>query len=360
MAIGSRAGQIVQASGAVSVGFYAGSRTQGGNAVAMGSYAGSVSQGLYAVAIGSGAATISQGFSSVAIGSGAGNVAQGLNSVAIGVNSASISQGGSSIAIGNAAASSSQGSNAVAIGTNAATSTQGGNAIAIGYNAGFFVQSGNAVAVGVGAGQTGQGGNAVAIGAYAGMTGQHQYSIVINATGQPLNTATQSAWYVSPIRSTGATTSVLLYNTSTSEIQYNSGKTFVIPHPLAPKERWLVHACLEGPETGVYYRGEDVIGAGGQCTVRLPDYVYGFAQNFSVQITPIYSQGLVDEDDEFGGVDDLPAMLKTSHVYKNQFKVYGPVGRRFFWLVMGSRQELNVEPLRSETVVHGNGPYRWI
>jgi len=35
-------------------------------------------------------------------------------------------------------------------------------------------------------------------------------------------------------------------------------KTFVREHPLN-KDKYLVHACLEGPEAGVYYRGERLI-----------------------------------------------------------------------------------------------------
>jgi len=47
-------------------------------------------------------------------------------------------------------------------------------------------------------------------------------------------------------------------------------KNFRIPHPLRAGMD-LVHACLEGPENGVYYRGTARL-ENGRATVRLPDY----------------------------------------------------------------------------------------
>lgn len=48
-------------------------------------------------------------------------------------------------------------------------------------------------------------------------------------------------------------------------------KTFKISHPLDPEEKYLVHASLEGPEAGVYYRGEGRL-ENGRAEIRLPDY----------------------------------------------------------------------------------------
>ena len=38
----------------------------------------------------------------------------------------------------------------------------------------------------------------------------------------------------------------------------NGNKTFVIQHP-TNTNKYLIHACLEGPESGVYYRGKTFI-----------------------------------------------------------------------------------------------------
>ena len=48
------------------------------------------------------------------------------------------------------------------------------------------------------------------------------------------------------------------------------------------KDKWLVHGCLEGPESGVYYRGKDIA----PTTVKLPEYVSKIASDFTVQVTP--------------------------------------------------------------------------
>jgi hypothetical protein len=44
----------------------------------------------------------------------------------------------------------------------------------------------------------------------------------------------------------------------------------------------------------------------------------------------------------------------------NQFTVYGNRSCQFFWAVHGRRGEVEVEPLKSETVVRGQGPYKSI
>ena len=56
----------------------------------------------------------------------------------------------------------------------------------------------------------------------------------------------------------------------TQTLQTNGNKKFVIPHPSKPGYQ-LAHACLEGPESAVYYRGEGRL-SDGRATVRLPDF----------------------------------------------------------------------------------------
>ena len=50
-------------------------------------------------------------------------------------------------------------------------------------------------------------------------------------------------------------------------------------------EKYLVHACLEGPEAGVYYRGQDYVLT--SVEIVLPDYVQYIAIDFTVNLTPI-------------------------------------------------------------------------
>ena len=121
-------------------------------------------------------------------------------------------------------------------------------------------------------------------------------------------------------------------------------KTFVMDHPM-DNERYLVHACLEGPEAGVYYRGKSEIID--ETEIILPEYTLVFRE-FTVHITPI---------GQF-------AKLYASEVKNGKFTVYNSSKKKkqvaFHWVVYARRQSICVEPPKSITKVHGEGPYRWI
>ena len=51
--------------------------------------------------------------------------------------------------------------------------------------------------------------------------------------------------------------------------------------------------------------------------------------------------------------------LLVSEVEDNQFNVYG-TNCKFYWVVFGKRNDIIVEPLKSDVNVKGNGPYKWI
>ena len=140
---------------------------------------------------------------------------------------------------------------------------------------------------------------------------------------------------------------VMSYNNSTNEVTFNNSgtKTFVIDHPIDPS-KYLVHACLEGPEVGVYYRGKGEIINSISTTITLPDYVQNLASEFTIQLTPIYEGKQINQ-------------IYASEVSNNSFQVYGE-NCKFYWLAQGKRKDIDVEPLKSETTVKGNGPYNWI
>jgi hypothetical protein len=123
-------------------------------------------------------------------------------------------------------------------------------------------------------------------------------------------------------------------------------KSFIIDHPLNP-EKYLVHACLEGPESGVYYRGKGEIENNESVSIQLPEYVSKLAKDFTIQVTSIYSK----ERNE-------PNILQATDVENNEFKVYGKNGK-FFWTVYGLRNEILVEPDKNSINVNGDGPYKW-
>ena len=81
-------------------------------------------------------------------------------------------------------------------------------------------------------------------------------------------------------------------------------KIFVIDHP-TKKENYLVHACLEGPEAGVYYRGIGKIINNNYAIIELPDYWDGLIdpETITVTLTQIsYTQDLIVDGIEWGKI----------------------------------------------------------
>ena len=92
----------------------------------------------------------------------------------------------------------------------------------------------------------------------------------------------------------------------------NGTKTFSCQHPLDESQE-LIHACLEGPENGVFYRGEVVL-VDGAADVTLPDYFepLTFIEDRSVLLTQI--------DD-----DKALAMLAASRIIDGKFHIRSSV-----------------------------------
>jgi hypothetical protein len=95
--------------------------------------------------------------------------------------------------------------------------------IAIGTDAGQVNQGVSSIAIGTGAGKTNQGTESIAIGHFSGETNQHANSIILNASGSALNSDGASRYYVKPVRNNNTSTNkVVQYNTTTSEVSYNT------------------------------------------------------------------------------------------------------------------------------------------
>ena len=161
-----------------------------------------------------------------------------------------------------------------------------------------------------------------------------------------------SAFYVNPIAAAvGVGSNLLAYDLATFEVTY-SAKTFVIQHP-DEADKYLVHACLEGPEAGVYYRGEGVISNGEKKVgITLPAYVKNLATELTVHLTPV----LNDDDIE----DETPLNIRSTRVRDNGFTVYANKPVAFHWVVFGKRCDVKAEVNKSEAVMRGDGPYRWL
>ena len=110
-------------------------------------------------------------------------------------------------------------------------------------------------------------------------------------------------------------------------------KSFVIPHPL-DEEKSLYHSCLEGPENGVYYRGEVKLVAH-TATVELPAYfeLLTYDDDRSVLLTQI-----LEADD-----DDL-CILAATRVVDGKFRVKGSVKDALVsWEVKAARKVGGIE-----------------
>jgi len=151
--------------------------------------------------------------------------------------------------------------------------------------------------------------------------------------------------------STLTPSNILFFDTNDSKIKYSSNKTFVIDHPI-DDDKYLVHACLEGPEAGVYYRGQSKIEECGHVDIYLPEYVSHIARDFTVLVTAV-----VDINWTY---DKTLTSLVVSDVIGNKFRVFGASNTKFNWQVLGRRDSIDVEPLKQKVSLNGDGPYRWI
>ena len=156
-------------------------------------------------------------------------------------------------------------------------------------------------------------------------------------------TLMDTQFVVNDIPKAATTAAVLYYDTTKGSITYGD-KTFVIDHPL-DTDKYLVHACLEGPEAGIYYRGRSCISNNSSSEIVLPAYVSAIGYDFTVQVTPIFNGTL--------------RTLNVSRVTNGKFTVYGEDGE-LDWHVYGTRSKIVVEPLKAYVTVEGTGPYRWI
>jgi len=241
--------------------------------------------------------------------------------------------------------------NMVAIGTQAAFFNQGQNSIAIGYQSGATFQNAvssyGSIAIGYQAGILSQGYNAIAIGYQAG-----SYSATI---GQPANTFMISTASIRSSAYGQVNSGALMYATN-GELYYRSAsKTFVINHP-TQSDAYLVHACLEGPEAGVYYRGEGVIPTSMAYTIiTLPSYSNALATTYTIHVT-----GKIGRIGNIGniGKDISIHSYRTTRVVDGAFTVYGPPGA-FFWHAYGRRHTIITEPRKEDVMLRGDGPYRY-
>ena len=133
-------------------------------------------------------------------------------------------------------------------------------------------------------------------------------------------------------------------------------KSFVIEHPNKP-DNYLVHACLEGPESAVYYRGEGKL-EDNTCIVKLPEYFEGLTkkEGRTVQLTV-----------KIDNITDEISNVAAGKVIAGTFFVRGYGGtnktQSFYWEVKAVRNDVKqfeVEPSKDDYELKGDGPYTYL
>lgn len=110
-------------------------------------------------------------------------------------------------------------------------------------------------------------------------------------------------------------------------------KNFAIPYP-GDATKLLVHSCIEGPEIGLYYRGQAEL-SGGLATVALPPYFEQLAMKVgrTVLLTPVFVNNT-----------DAVSNLAASVVAGGQFNVRGidasNPSQQFCWEVKAVRADV--------------------
>lgn len=114
------------------------------------------------------------------------------------------------------------------------------------------------------------------------------------------------------------------------DLNVSGTKNFMTDHPLDPRRKYLVHSSLEGPEVGVFYRGEGRLD-GGTATITLPPYFEALTkkEGRTVLLTPKYEE------------DSPASALAASAVENGAFAVRqigdGNAGGAFYWEVKAER-----------------------
>src|SRR3989338_2537690 len=104
------------------------------------------------------------------------------------------------------------------------------------------------------------------------------------------------------------------------------GGTFMIDHPLDPKNKLLYHSFVESPDVKNIYDGITVLDKKGEATVELPAYFMALNGNYRYLATAIG--------------EPMPNLYVEKEVRKNKFTIAGGVsGRTISWQVTGIRHD---------------------
>jgi hypothetical protein len=104
------------------------------------------------------------------------------------------------------------------------------------------------------------------------------------------------------------------------------GGTFVIDHPLDPKNKLLYHSFVESPDVLNIYDGLAQFNEKGEATITLPSYFTALNTNFQYQFFPLY--------------EPMPNLFVQQEVQDNSAIIGGGVpGGTVSWQVTGVRRD---------------------
>lgn len=123
--------------------------------------------------------------------------------------------------------------------------------------------------------------------------------------------------------------------------------TFVIDHPLDPKNKLLYHSFVESPDMLNLYDGIATLDANGEASITLPDY---------------YDALNKDSRYQFLAIDEaMPNLYLKSEVKNNQFVIAGgKPGGKISWQVTGVRHDpyANLHRIVPEVFKGGSQPVK--
>ncbi len=102
--------------------------------------------------------------------------------------------------------------------------------------------------------------------------------------------------------------------------------TFVIDHPLDPKNKLLYHSFVESPDVKNLYDGITMLDKNGEATIQLPNYFEALNANYRYQF--------------FAMGEPMPDLYIKEEVQNNQFIIGGGVASgKVSWQVTGIRHD---------------------
>ncbi|HEY4486692.1 MAG TPA: hypothetical protein VJB70_03090 [Candidatus Paceibacterota bacterium] len=105
-----------------------------------------------------------------------------------------------------------------------------------------------------------------------------------------------------------------------------AGGTFMIDHPLDPKNKLLYHSFVESPDVKNIYDGIVVLSKKGEATIELPAYFMALNGDYRYLATAIG--------------EPMPNLYVEKEVRKNKFTIAGGVsGGTISWQVTGIRHD---------------------